>query len=141
MRHIVAGRCAAFCCCIVDTLLQKCHSPLRGLSLRASRSGCAPLRGAIARAVALALLARRFAARVPPSCSAVALLSLPASRAVGRAPLLRRALPASRGAVGGASLLRRSSPLRVCSPGLAAVAARRRAHDLDYIHVRTRLSP
>jgi hypothetical protein len=54
----VLGRCAASLlqsplrgslflkCCIVDTLLQKCHSPLRGLSLRASRSGCAPLRGA-----------------------------------------------------------------------------------------------
>ena len=84
------------------------------------------------------LAASRLA--IPPSCSAVALLSVPASRAVGRAPLLRRAPPASRGAVGGASLLRRPPPLRVCSPGLAAVAARRRAHALDPIHVRACLS-
>jgi hypothetical protein len=40
------------------------------------------------------LAASRLA--IPPSCSAVALLSLPAPRAVARAPLLRRPLPASR---------------------------------------------
>ena len=98
----------------------------RALASRFALRLCAAARR-LARAVALALFARRFAARVPPSCSAVALHSLPASRAVARAPLLRRPLPAARGAVGGAALLRRSSPLRGSSPGLAAVAARRRA--------------
>jgi len=64
MRHIVAGAPGLFAhrlcacsrigcaplrgCCIVDTLLQKCHSGLRPLSApcaRASRSRLCPLRG------------------------------------------------------------------------------------------------
>jgi hypothetical protein len=112
-------------CC--KNVTARCAGSRFALRAQVVRRCAAPLRGAIARAVALALLARRFAARVPPSCSAVALLSWPAARGVGCAPLLRRPLPAARGAVGGAALLRRSSPLRGSSPGLAAVAARRRA--------------
>jgi len=98
----------------------------------------------LARAVALALLARRCAARGSPivqrCCAALrARFAGSGSCAAVAAPFC----PASRVAVGGAALLRRSSPLRGASPGLAAVAARRRAPcpastSVPGVHVRAR---
>ena len=79
----------AYCYLNVDVNATYCRRAAARLPLRASRSGCAPLRGAwLALLRSLSLLAASRLAGLP-SCSAVALPSVPAARAVDREPLLR----------------------------------------------------
>jgi hypothetical protein len=93
----VARASRAYCYLNVDVNATYCRRAAARLSLRASRSGCAPLRGAwLALLRSLSLLAASRLAGLG-SCSAVALLSLPAPRGAGRRCAAVAALvPASR---------------------------------------------
>jgi hypothetical protein len=133
----VARASRAYCYLNVDVNATYCRRAAARLSLRASRSGCAPLRGAwLALLRSLSLLAASRLAGLP-SCSAVALPSVPAARAVGREPLLRLPSAPLRGA--------RSVVRRCCDalPASRVVARSRRccgspAGSVPGIHIRSR---